>query len=200
MALNPSETLGDSVVFFTSTWPTLSIFSYCPWLNTSPSGIPIISSSVSLPSLDSLLLISAFLLIFSLIIPSSLSIIISGIILSSIADLACEVGNSFVCGHMCYFHLYYLFFKRFYCICICSWLVCIIGEGLCIFICNRLHVILYLSHKICITAISGGLVWVSCLFEGPCKVNFKGRPNFSRLVFFSSLDNLHCSRWTCLWC
>ena len=30
---------------------------------------------------------------------------------------------------------------------------------------------------------SGGHVWISCLFEGPCKVKFKVRPGFSKLGF-----------------
>ena len=173
--------MGDFVVCFPSTWPTISIFEDCLRLTISPFGIPIVSPSVSSTSSASLLVILASVLLVYLVIPSYLLIIISGIILSCINDLACEVGNVFVCGRLCCFHLSYMILQSFDCILICSWLVCIIGKGLYSLIFNHMNVILHLDHKIRITAISGGLVWVSCLFEYPLKMNFKIRPGFVQL-------------------
>ena len=155
---------GGFVVCSPSILPKVSIFNDFIRLNISPSRIPIVSSSVSSESSASLLVISAFVLIFSLIIPSSLSIIVAEIILPRIADLAFEIGLFSVRGRLCCFYLYYLLFQCFGCIGICSWLVCIIGEGLYIFIFNRLHASLYLAYNVCITAISCGLVWFSCIF------------------------------------
>ena len=95
MAFETSETLGDFVVCSPSTLRIVPIFEGCLRLTIFPSGIPIVHPSVFSTSLDSLSVTSDSVLIVYLNIPSSLSIIIYGTILSCIDDLVCEVGIFF---------------------------------------------------------------------------------------------------------